>query len=765
MIFRGVARPAHSLHNRAGAMRLARRLLPFVACLALASASGVAAADETPATNVTAPVPTSPIEVPYPEGAHGEAEVTLEVLVAEDGTVSRLEVRSGSEPFASAARSSVSRVRFEPAKRNDIPIRARIAVRVAFREPAPTKAPEPPPPGGPGEPAAPVAPPPPPASPSEVVVLGEQRIEVGSIHIPREEARRVPGAFGDPFRVVEVLPGVAPVLSGLPYFYVRGAPPGDVGYLIDGIRVPVLFHVGPGPSVITPLLIDRVDLYPGAYPARFGRFAGAIFAGETARPRDESHFEGQARVFDASAAIEQPFAEGRGSVLVGGRISYTQALLAAVAPDYGLGYGDYQARVSYAVTPDDRLSIFSFGGYDLLRNRNLGLTLFDVGFHRVDLRWDHLLAGGRLRVAATYSNDSVLTSPEDAGAPGTVLNSNGGRVRAELERELSREVRLRLGGDFGADHVTGDREQGNLTTRAFPDRTDFAGGAYGDVILRPTRNVEVVPGARFDQMRSRQHHYTFLDPRLGTRTKLARGVTYLAGFGMAHQVPAYATRMPGRQPSALEQAVQDSVQTTHGVEYALPSGMLGRTTLFYSRLEVTDPDVRGRSFGVEQFFRRDFTKRLGGFLSYTLSRAEGNTEREMHILSSYDRTHVVSAVLGYDFGRGFRLGTRAYYASGRAMRVACPTPGCAPGDPSLATSGAPFNDQRDIRLPAFFRLDLRFEKKWMLGERTWITATAEWFNSLLTTEVEDAYWTPATGIFLERQTALTLPSVGVELGW
>jgi hypothetical protein len=658
-------------------------------------------------------------------------------------------------------------VRFEPAKRNDIPIRARIAVRIAFHEPVAAPPVPEPTPSSPetAAPPPPPPPPPPPASPSEVVVLGEQRIEVGSIHIPREEARRVPGAFGDPFRVVEVLPGVAPVLSGLPYFYVRGAPPGDVGYFIDGIRVPVLFHVGPGPSVITPLMIDRVDLYPGAYPSRFGRFAGAVFAGETARPHDESHFEGQARVFDASAAIEQPFAEGRGSVLVGGRISYTQALLAAVAPDYGLGYGDYQARVSYAVTADDRLTVFAFGGYDLLKNNNLGLTLFDVGFHRVDLRWDHLLAGGRVRVAATYARDSILTSPEDKGAPGTVMNSNGGRLRTEFERELSREVRLRLGGDFQADYVTGDREQGNLVTKAFPDRTDFVGGAYGDVILRPTRTVEVVPGARFDQQRSRQHDYTFFDPRLGTRTKLARGVTYLAGYGMAHQVPAWATRMPGREPTLLEQSVQESVQTTQGVEYALPSGMLGRTTLFYSRLEVENPDARGKAFGVEQFLRRDFTKKLGGFLSYTLSRAEANGARDTHVLSNYDRTHVISAVLGYDFGHGFRLGTRAYFASGRAMRVACPTPNCTPGDPNLATNGAPFNYHRDIRLPSFFRLDLRFEKKWMLGERTWITATAEWFNSLLTTEVQDAYWTPTSGIYLDRQTALTLPSVGVEVGW
>ena len=104
--------------------------------------------------------------------------------------------------------------------------------------------------------------------------------------LTRDEVREIPGAFGDPFRAIEALPGVTPIVSGLPFFFVRGAPPGNVGYFLDGIRVPLLFHVGVGPSVIHPGLIDRVDLYPGGYPARFGRFAGGIVSGETLEPGD-----------------------------------------------------------------------------------------------------------------------------------------------------------------------------------------------------------------------------------------------------------------------------------------------------------------------------------------------------------------------------------------------------------------------------------------------------------------------------------------------
>jgi hypothetical protein len=713
--------------------------------------------------SIVAPAPLAPLEVPYPAGAHGDAEVVVELLVGEDGTVTRVTLREGAEPFAAATRERAPHFVFAPATRNGIPVRARIAVRIAFREPPPASEPKPlaselpsaarAPAAEPEVPSAAAAPP-----ATEVTVLGEQRAELGSIHIPREEARRVPGAFGDPFRVVEVLPGVAPVLSGLPYYYVRGAPPGSVGYFIDGIRVPLLFHVGPGPSVITPLMIDRVDLFPGAYPARLGRFAGAILAGETATPRDQSRAEGQARIFDASAAVEQPLADGRVSALVGGRYSYTQAILAAVAPDYSLGYGDYQARLGYAASNADRLTVFAFGGYDFLRNEVEARTLFDVVFHRVDLRWDRVLAAGRFRLGVTLSDDRVFTQPDDVDARSTVQKSTGLRVRAEYEQELAPSARVRAGADLGAERVRGDVEDRGDSVRAFPTRTDITAGAYADLIWRPARSAELVPGVRVDQARSRGADYTFVDPRLGTRARLFPGVSHLGAFGIAHQLPAVSTRMSGVRPTLLELSRQESVQAMQGIEYALPDGMLGRTTLFYQHVDVEVPGIHGRSFGLEQFLRRDFTHRLGGFLSYTLSRAEGVTGSGIEP-SGYDRTHVITAVLGYDLGSGYRVGGRGYFASGRPAHVECPTPDCGPGDPM-----APYVYARRVRLPSFLRLDLRAEKRWTFPSGLFVTATLEWFNALLATEVVDIEYT-RQGLVYERQSALTLPSIGVEFGW
>src|SRR5262249_8806578 len=160
----------------------------------------------------------------------------------------------------------------------------------------------------------------------EVVVRGARQ-EAGQTSFSGGEVRQIPGAFGDAFRAIEALPGVTPLVTGLPFFFVRGAPPGNTGYFLDGVRVPLLYHRVLGPGVVHPGIIDLVDFYPGGYPARFGRFAGGTLSGETLPPADKFHGEGNIRIFDSGALVESPFADGHGSALLAGRYSYTALVI------------------------------------------------------------------------------------------------------------------------------------------------------------------------------------------------------------------------------------------------------------------------------------------------------------------------------------------------------------------------------------------------------------------------------------------------------
>jgi TonB family protein len=691
--------------------------------------------------------------VPYPVDGRGDASVALTLVIDAQGAVTDVHVTRGEPPFADAAAAAVRVWRFQPATRDDVPIAARISATVAFHTPPPPAvsraqtAPAPPVPA----PASAASPPAPPGT--ETVWVRGEREELDAIHIPRTETRFVPGAFGDPFRVIEALPGMAPWLSGLPYYYVRASPPENVGYTIDGIRVPLLFHVGAGPSTIAPALVDSVDLYPGAYPARYGRYAGAIIAGETTPPEtDRTRAEFGVRVFDANAFAETPYDGGRGSVMAASRYGYTNLVIGLVAPKYTVGYWDYQARVSHRAWGDDTVSVFAFGAYDELTY--LGERTFRVTYHRADLRYDHPIDGGSVRFAATVGSDDTFTALQTSTGAGAsaALRGPSGRLRAELDERVGPTGRVRAGADLGVARFDVDDYNGGV----HGPHTDFEAGVFAYVVWRPLRAVEVVPGFRFDAYQARGRTSLAPQPRLATKLHLSREVSWISALGVAHQEPTEEVFVPAKLPDVVDEAPRDSFQASQAVEVRLPSSIRVRVTGFASRLVAPSVSGEQRAEGVELFLQRDFTERIGGFVSYTLSRSD-TTQGTATYESLWDRTHLLSLVLGYDLGGGWRAGARFFFESGRSYTVMCPTPSCAAqkGQPVYSVTG---------RLPPFFRLDGRIERRWTFPGGQWLAATFECFNALDKAEPIGGNYSTVTGLTIRTQSPIILPSFGLEGG-
>ncbi len=787
-----------------------RSLAIWALALTTAAAQAQPAPEAPPRPNIVAPKVISDTVVDYPQGAKGDATVVLTLVVDRTGAVTSAVPNAPNEPFSSLAAERAKSWRFEPATRDGTPIVAKIRVEVVFREPEPE--PEPVPQAEP-EPAPAAK-----AKPEqiEVMVLGEHPEPSRTASLSRAEVRQIPGTFGDPFRAIEALPGVTPIVSGLPFFFIRGAPPGNVGYFLDGVRVPLLFHVGIGPSVVHPVLIDRVDLYPGGYPARFGRFAGGIVAGETTEPNPELHGEYNLRLFDAGAAVEAPFAAGRGTALVGGRYSYTAFILSVLSPETLLEYWDYQARATYDLTHDDRVGVFAFGSYDFLGQKTQGepLTLFATEFHRVDLRYDRQLPRGRMRTAFTFGVDRSLVQQDRS----VVSRLYGGRN--EVEQRIDEHVRVRAGSDvmletYGIE--LGSQVLSPAAARAaafFPSRTDLSVGMRADAIISPHSAFAVTPGLRIDLYASEGQSAVGIDPRLATRTQVSERVSFLTALGIAHQPPAFVVPVPGFQPGGLRGGLQRAIQESMGVELDLGDSTTFTATVFQNAffnmsdpLGVTEPELDGcppgsypddtiggdfgaapdnppdcanrfdpgtlgpdrsggggqgadsrggrrfaevfevrtlgASYGLELFLKRKMTKKLGGFLSYTLSRST-RSYGERKYVATFDRTHVANAALAYDLGRRWRAGSRVVFYTGLPK----------PPDPFDGST----------RLPPFFRIDLRLEKRWQLTPTVWISAVAEAMNATLNKEAVQSECTLA-GCEAEEIGPVTIPSIGVEGGF
>ncbi|MEO7331560.1 MAG: TonB-dependent receptor plug domain-containing protein, partial [Minicystis sp.] len=665
-------------------------------------------------------------------------------------------------PFAEAAARAAKEWHLEPATRAGAPVSSKIRFALTFHAPiaivppAPPEVPEAPPKErAPAKPTAPAAP-----QIIEVTVRAEKPAPT-VVSLTRAEVRALPGAFGDPFRAIEILPGVTPVVSGLPYFYVRGAPPGNVGYTLDGVRVPYLFHVAIGPSIVNPAMVERVDLYPGGYPARYGRFAGAVVAAETTAPRDDLHGEGNLRLFDAGAMVESGFAGGRGSALIGGRYSYTAALFSLISPTVHLDYRDYQARVSYELTPDDHLSLFAFGAYDLLEQEKNGISsiVFGSEFYRFDLRYDHRLPrGGKLRWAATWGFDQTRVG-EQRNAQDVLTGT-----RFEIEQPVSPELLARGGLDAQFDKYTADEARwadpddpgAKAYNALFPPRNDGVIGAWADLVWRPSARVEITPGLRMDLFHSASASAAAVDPRLSLRVDLSPRVRLLQAYGLAHQTPSFVVPLPGVALANLRGGLQTSVQASAGVEVDLPYATTATVTVFNNvflnmsdtlglrvRGDPSTADARslGAARGLEVYVRRRLSSQLGGFVSYTLSRST-RAAGTLTFPAAFDRTHVLNMALSYDFGRGFRAGARFTLYTG------------APLFNSSSVSTAVVTGSLD-RDPLFYRLDLRAEKRWSFPRSRFLSLVAEMLNTTLHKEIVNG----------EEIGPISIPSLGLEGGF
>lgn len=732
-----------------------------------APASGTVAAPARQASGTIEPPLALSTPIEYPSDQTASATVVLELEVDASGAVTQARAVSGRPPFAELAVEAARQWTFTPARRAGRPVVTRFFFNVHF-EPPPVEAssvPEVQPKPVAKTHEAPVL---------EVIVQGERppKAPPGTVVITREEAQALPGTFGDPMRAIEAQPGVVPIVSGLPSYFIRGAPPGNVGFVIDGVDIPLLFHAFFGPSVIQPGFIQGVDFYKGAAPVEFGRVAGPVVS-TTLTPLSH-RFTGEAslRAIDAGGIVEVPFGgcptEGKpncslGSVRVGGRYAYAGLILSQLG-DAKLNYWDYQSQATVDLGRHDSLGLLAFGAYDYFdAGASSDQGGGDIHFHRADLRWDHREGPTRLRVALTGGYDSTGGVEQTT----STVTDRSVRLRSELASDLAEAVTLHVGADARLDDFKLQTDPLLLNfadySALLPTRSQQTVGGFASFELRPTKRITVVPGVRADMYWDRGKTANGIDPRIAAEFVISDSVTLDDTFGISHQLPNFIPNVPAAQVADLQDGLQEAVQWSSGVHVKLPADFKVSATVYRAGyFNAIDPLGGKRDFsidrtainvrytiaaeGIEFLLERSFTKKFGGFLSYTLSHTQ-ESSGALSEVSGFDRPHVVQGALGYNFGRGWSAGARVVFYS---------------GVPELNLQETPhFTTERRGR--PYFRLDLRGEKRWHLGANAWWGVVAEILNSTGTTEVVRL----DCGERCAERVAgpVVLPSVGVQAGF
>ena len=597
-----------------------------------------------------------------------------------------------------------------------------------------------------------------------VVRVKKERKEVSQTTLTIEEIQQVAGTFGDPVKVVQNLPGVARSPFDFGLLIVRGSGPEDTGEYVDGIRVPLLYHFGGFRSVISPIMIDSIDFFPGGYGVRWGRTMGGVMNIATRKQwPDQIHGLARVDLIDSEAALIGPIKkDGKkiGGFGAAGRRSYIDLVLPVmVPPTVDLSrtvlpqWWDVQAKLALQPSPnvdfwafvyasDDQTSQVTEEGEGSGQSDESGLAGFRTSFFRAT-------AGGVLRPHANLNFDWSFGYSYDAiklalgSAFGAASASNFMNGRGEFSWEPDSHVRAHLGFDYAGgqdkfeiyttrvgqmlgDNPTAERE----SLFILGDITGHAPAAYleGEIMPLGDDRLKLIPGIRFDYYNIIDGaEFSSADPRFAARGQITKTTSLKGSIGLFHQNPQPWEMFEGIGNTKLDP--EESPQVVFGIEQQFTPFLSLDAQFFYKWMDnlvvMTFADVssasdvwmnggKGRVIGGEFFLRWRPHRNFFGWISYTISNSTRQDQPDEDWYTyEFDQPHILDIVGTYEFPYNIHVGLRFRLVSGNPTT---PVMGAMMDVDGPGYSGL-YGDYGSLRMPAFHQLDVRFDKEFIF--RKW----------------------------------------------
>jgi len=358
----------------------------------------------------------------------------------------------------------------------------------------------------------------------ELVVYGKaEEKEVSRHRISLAEVKRIPGLGGDAVRVVQAMPGVARPAFGGTEVVVRGAPSWASRYYIDGMTVPLLYHMSGAAAIYPSDALDGVDFYPGGFSSRYGGAVAGVIEMNTRKPKTD-RLQGYVDFSMLTGALffEGPITD-KVSFMASGRRYFAGDLLKlyfdmsdpehtsiSMAPYYW----DYLLRTDVDINKDHHLSVSIIGSRDSI---GVFIPAMDRGSSEIDGQLDEmtmmltfhtLTAGLSSRINDKWTNTLRLS--------GTYMAQNTaafgfadiqerplfGHLRNQVTFTANDAVTVNVGADVELLNENLDMEfvsgLGINVPLTFEDQLYGIVGGYANVEWKPIDKLLLIPGIRYD---------------------------------------------------------------------------------------------------------------------------------------------------------------------------------------------------------------------------------------------------------------------------
>jgi len=572
----------------------------------------------------------------------------------------------------------------------------------------------------------------------EVVVRGKKRESTSRIELPGGYLRRFAGGItSDLFHSLQALPGILPVYDLLGFYVVRGGAPDENGVYIEGGEVLYPYHFFGLEGIFNPDIIDKVDVYLGAFPCEWGEFLSSIIQITPKGGKREGSFSfdiANSSIYYGTRILPKT------SLSISYRRTYYDLLAEPLIEMPLPNYYDTQLRLEFTPEENQNLSI------NYLRTRDLWHIAFSYFYEegeKIDFtEGDDFLSlnwwakYGRIEPSFIFYYNQRIQDLEDSVLSyyGWHINEHlklyGIHLKGRLLYKFSNTISLRAGGngsfsDFKFFHYENYPLSGRPLCDTFTKASEssYYGSLFTEVIIVPYPLLTLNGGLRYDRI-----EWTGEDkfsPRMNIEYRAMENLFFKASFGIIHQQPYRLLRYffslndPVYNPGYMFKFDLKAKSATHsvlGFEYHPREDILlrceGYYKIFYNLItrrliEYEEYEYRNGGYGYAEGVELLFQKRKGdisGWMSYALSLSKRKEDRDsLFSYSSFDQRHTFNLSLDYSGIRDWSFSLTFRLASGR------------PCDSAVIRRDRYYDLEyipKGTRLPFYHRLDLRIEKRY-----------------------------------------------------
>ncbi len=418
--------------------------------------------------------------------------------------------------------------------------------------------------------------------------LGVQGSQMSAIDVPITQIKSVPALFGetDVLKALQLLPGVKAGMEGSAGIYVRGGGPDENLFLLDGVPLYNVNHLGGFLSVFDADAIKDVTFYKGSFPARFsGRLSSVVDITMKDGNNKKLHGNVSVGLISSKINLEGPLFNDKTTFNISARRTYFDILLqpflkiAAAqegAQNVSAGYYfyDFNAKISHKFSDNDRLFFSAYLGDDGVYSTTnqsynfTGNTSYDKfnmnmkwGNSIAALRWNHVINNKLfMNTSATYTRyryfvkigtESGINSTSQNSYTNTSVGYNSGieditgKVDFEYSPNTNNEIK------FGAnltnhtfrpgvqvyklDEKTGSDIQKMDTT--IGDKNVYSNEfiAYIEDNIKLGQFFKANLGLNYSTYWVQGKFYQSLQPRISTNLMINHNLSFKAGYAYMNQ--------------------------------------------------------------------------------------------------------------------------------------------------------------------------------------------------------------------------------------